>query len=98
MATKDNPHSDPAAPAAAPVPGSHPLATPQVSRGHVVEFTDMRGHAWPAIVLNVKDDGATIDAMLLTNRGATPDFDIPQSEAPAGKEKARGRWSWPPRS
>lgn len=71
---------------------------PRVSRCRVVEFTDTRGYVWPAIVLNVKDDGVTVDLMLLTNRGATPDFDIPQSKVPAGEEKAHGCWSWPPRS
>ena len=88
-AKKDEEGTKPPAPAAPP---------PQrVSRCRVVEFTDTRGHVWPAIVLAVKEDDA-VDLMLLTNRGATPDFNIPQSKVPAGEEKARGCWSWPPRS
>lgn len=75
----------------------NPAELTPVSRCRIVEFTDTRGHVWPAVVLAVKED-SVVDLMLLTNRGATPDFNIPQSKVPAGEEKARGCWSWPPRS
>lgn len=103
MATKDDPHPEAGKPHVTPPNPPNPPGRgtgsdqPRISRCRVVEFTDMRGHVWPAIVLAVKDDGV-VDLMLLTNRGATPDFDIPQSKVPAGEEKAHGRWSWPPRS
>lgn len=76
--------------------------TPTV--GRVVHYTnlgDKDGRFPPevqaAIITKAKWSDGTVSLCILYETGMFFMLDVPYTEAPAGSEEARGKWTWPAR-